>query len=162
MMLAMMQVNPALVQVSDRDRSSNVDLSARMLAVKLDSNAAESPFTFIPPDPRTTYRDLLAVCLDWDLEILKTLPEDEDVSLGILSADHVDLLSECAMRWRLPSSFRAWVFLEAIVDRCEKGLVPAACIHEATGIIAKVSEETAIDQWATSDVSCCGEVDIWN
>lgn len=156
MMLAMMQSNPTLVQSSDRDRYSHGDLSSRLESLKLNnlqSIPADSPFTFIPPDPRGTYRELLSICLDWDLEVLKTLPEDEDVSLGVLSPEHVDLLAECALRWRLPPSFRAWVFVEAIVDRCEQGLVPSACVHEATGMVAKVSEEMAIDQWAISDVS---------
>lgn len=155
MMLAMMQSNPGLVQASDRDRQSASDLSARMDRFSLNGgpSPAESPFTYIPPDPRSTYRELLSVCLDWDLEMLKTLPEDEDVSLGVLSPEHVNLLSECATRWRIPQSFRTWVFLEEIVDRCEQGLVPSACIHEAMGVVAKVSEETPIDQWAISDVS---------
>lgn len=159
MMLTMMQSNPALVQTSDRERYSNGDLSARMVGLKVNGTSTESPFTFIPPDPRETYRELLSVCLDWDLEVLKTLPEDEDVSLGVLSAEHVTLLGDCATRWRIPPSFRAWVFLEAIVDRCEQGLVPSACVHEATGMVAKVSEEMPIDQWAISDVSisCSGE-----
>lgn len=153
MMLAMMQSNPALVQASDRDRFSYGDLSARLDGLKLGSTA-DSPFTFIPPDPQATYRDLLSRCLDWDLEVLKSLPEEEDVSLGILSPDHVNLLGECAIRWRLPPSFRAWVFLDAIVDRCEQGMVPSACVHEATAMIAKMSEESSLDEWAISDVSC--------
>lgn len=139
------------MQASERDRHSNADLSTQMASLKVDGGA-DSPFTFIPPDPRANYREILSLCLDWDLEMLKSLPEDEDVSLGVLSPDHSDLLSECALRWRLPPSFRAWVFLEAIVDRYELGHVPAACVHEATGMIAKVSEESSIDQWAISDV----------
>jgi hypothetical protein len=153
MMLLMMQSNPSLTQSSDR--YSNGDLSARMDGLKLNGNGSgmDGLFTYIPPDPRQTYRDLLARCLDWDLEVLKTLPEDEDVSLSVLSQEHVALLGECAVRWRLPASFRSWVFLEAIVDRCEQGLVPAACVHEATAMLAKVSQETSIDTWAIPDVS---------
>lgn len=175
MMLAMMQANPSLVQTSDRDTSSRYsagDLAARVEAMRLGSTSGaydphtpypsnglgangtiDSPFTFIPPDPRATYRDLLSRCLDWDLEVLKSLPEEEDVSLGILSPEHVHLLGECAVRWRLPPSFRAWVFLDAIVQRCELGEVPSACVHEATGMVGKVSEEMAVDEWAVSDVS---------
>jgi hypothetical protein len=119
----------------------------------INSIAANSPFTYIPPNPQQTYKDLLARCLDWDLEVLKSLPEEEDVSLGILSPDHVHLLGECALRWRLPPTFRAWVFLEAIVERCELGLVPSACVHEATGMVGKVSEESPIGEWPIPDVS---------
>ena len=122
--------------------------------LRLDQGTSDiDSFTYVPPDPRETYIQLLDRCLDWDLEVLKTLPEDEDVSLGILSPEHVDLLGECAMRWRLPASFRSWVFLAAIVDRAEQGLVPTACIHEATGMVGKVSSEMPVDTWARSDVS---------
>lgn len=148
MMLSMMQLNPNLVQ---SDRHSNGDLSSRIDGLKLDDPVR--PFTYVPPDPKSTYRELLGHCLDWDLEILKTLPEDEDVSLGVLSQDHVTLLGECAVRWRLPASFRAWVFLEAIVKRCEQGDVPAACVHEAVAMVSKVIGEMPLSTWATSDVS---------
>lgn len=100
MMLLSMQSNPALVQSSNGD-----SLAVRIDGLKLDAPPVQ--FTYVPPDPRETYRELLSRCLDWDLEILKTLPEDEDVSLGVLSQDHLALLGECAVRWRLAPSFRA-------------------------------------------------------
>jgi hypothetical protein len=101
----MMQGNPSLSQTSEPNRFSN-DLSSRMDNLRLDQVSDSSSFTYVPPDPRSTYIELLNRCLDWDLEVLKTLPEDEDVSLGILSPEHVNLLGECATRWRLPASFR--------------------------------------------------------
>jgi len=148
----MMQANPSLSQTSEPNRFSN-DLSSRMDNLRLDQVSESSTFTYVPPDPRSTYIELLNRCLDWDLEVLKTLPEDEDVSLGILSPEHVNLLGECATRWRLPASFRSWVFLEAIVQRAEQGLVPTACIHEATGMVGKVSADMDVSSWANSDVS---------
>jgi len=148
----MMQANPSLSQTSEPNRFSN-DLSSRMDNLRLDQVSESSSFTYVPPDPRSTYIELLNRCLDWDLEVLKTLPEDEDVSLGILSPEHVNLLGECATRWRLPASFRSWVFLEAIVQRAEQGLVPTACIHEATGMVGKVSADMDVSSWANSDVS---------
>lgn len=151
-MLAMMQATPALVQSADRDRYSNGDLSAQMDKLGL-QNGTSSPFTFIPPEPKETYRELLGKCLDWDLEILRTMADDEDVSLSVLSQEHVALLSECATRWRLPPSFRAWQFLDGIVDRCEQGLVPSACVHEATAMLQKVLEEMPLSTWAIPDVS---------
>lgn len=152
-MLTMMQSNPSLSQTSDQNRFSNGDMPARMDNLRLDQVSDTESFTYVPPDPRATYIELLDRCLEWDLEVLKTLPEDEDVSLGILSPEHVNLLGECAMRWRLPASFRSWVFLAAIVNRAEQGLVPTACIHEATGMVGKVSDEMPVSTWANSDVS---------
>jgi len=160
MMLLMMQTNPGLVQTSDRH--SNGDLSARVDSLKLDGPT--SGFTFIPPDPRRTYRELLERCLDWDLEVLSTLPEDEDVSLGVLSQEHMTLLRECSVRWRLPARFHAWTFLDAIVAKLEEGTVPPACVHEATALVAKCSAEASVDTWAMSDVSAlksiCTNADV--
>ena len=147
-MLLMMQANPALVQSSDRH--SNGDLAGRIDGLKLDTPPVQ--FIYVPPDPFDTYRELVGHCLDWDLEILKTLPEDEDVSLGVLSTDHVALLSECAVRWRLAPSFRAWCFVEAIVERFEQGSVPAACVHEATAMVQKVQAEMPLSGWSKSEV----------
>jgi hypothetical protein len=150
MMLLMMQANPTLAQTLER-HSTGGDLSARVDSLR--SDGPTSSFTYVPSDPRSVYRDLLDRCLEWDLEVLSTLPEDEDVSLGVLSQEHMSLLGECAVRWRLPASFRAWVFLSAIVERFEQGNVPSACVHEATAMVAKVSAEASVDTWATSDVS---------
>ncbi|EIW68721.1 hypothetical protein TREMEDRAFT_39631, partial [Tremella mesenterica DSM 1558] len=151
-MLLMMQANPSLTQSTtdrDRDRLSSSDLASRVDNLRLD--APPISFVFIPPDPRHAYRELLERLLDFDLEVLKTLPEDEDVSLGVLTPDHVALLSECAIRWRLPASFRVWSFLDAMVERCEQGAVPAACVLEAGAIVDKVRLDAPEDTWAISD-----------
>ncbi|WVQ97784.1 hypothetical protein IAU59_004898 [Kwoniella sp. CBS 9459] len=147
MMLAMMQINPALTQSSDRT-------SAQDMATQLESTHLEKParaFTFIPPDSADLYRALLTRCLDRDLEILKTLPEDEDVSLGILSPEHAALLGECGARWRLPLPFRGQLFLKAILDKHVKGEVPAACVLEATGMLQRIQEEWPLSAWPISD-----------
>ena len=158
MMLSMLQANPKLIQSSASDRSSVIsslsstgDLSSRLDSLNLDE--ASKSFTYIPTDPRTTYLDLLNQCIEDDLAVMQNLEEDEDVSLGVLSPDHLSLLSECGTRWRLPRTFRNWCFLEAIVERLEASLVPAACLHEATEMVAKLSMETPISEWAVSDVS---------
>lgn len=110
-------------------------------------------FFYIPTDPRQTYRQLLRVCLDYDLQVLRTLPEDQDVSLGILSAEHTDFLTECANRWRLPLSFRSWVFLEAIQEHYEHGEVPPDCVFEAVGGVGRASQELPVSEWPVSDQS---------
>ncbi|WWD22030.1 hypothetical protein CI109_106518 [Kwoniella shandongensis] len=148
-MLLMMQSNPSLSQSSDR--SSVSDVSSRIESIALDPS--QRHFTYIPSNAQRTYCEILDRCLDDDLEVLKTLPEDEDVSLGILSQEHLTLLGECAMRWRLPSSFRSWVFFSAIIDRFEKGDVPSACVHEAMMMVHKVEMEYPVSQWAIRDVS---------
>ncbi|KIR54463.1 cytoplasmic protein [Cryptococcus gattii Ru294] len=86
-MLQMMQLDPTLVQSSSRLSQSN-SLQASS------SDNVTYPFTFIPSNPRQRYYQLLGKCLDHDLEVLKTLPEDQDVPLSILSGGHALLLSD--------------------------------------------------------------------
>lgn len=107
--------------------------------------------TFVPSDPRETYRQLLRVCLDHDLQVLRTLPEDQDVSLGILSAAHTSLLDECALYWRLPTTFRSWVFLEAIQEHYTQGEVPPDCVFEAAGGVGRASQDYPISDWPIPD-----------
>ncbi|WWC87193.1 uncharacterized protein L201_002079 [Kwoniella dendrophila CBS 6074] len=147
MMLNMMQTNPNLTQSSDRHSTS--EISSQIDSLNLDST--DHRFTFIPPNPRNTYRELLHHCLAWDLEILKTLPEDEDVSLGILSPEHISLLQSCASRWRLPVSFRSSSFLIAIVDHYQKGEVPSACVFEAMAMVDRAEEEMPSTSWPIND-----------
>lgn len=148
-MLQMMQSDPTLVQSSSRlSQSNSLHTSS--------SDNVTYPFTFIPSNPRQRYYQLLGKCLDHDLEVLKTLPEDQDVPLSILSDGHALLLSECAARWRLPSFFRSRVFLEAIVRRFSEGSVPSACVQEALSMMDKVQTDQHPSTWPVSEVSeCC-------
>ncbi|TXT13456.1 hypothetical protein VHUM_00823 [Vanrija humicola] len=134
-----------------RDRGANRtekgDLAFSLDRLQIDHRT----LTFVPPDPRETYRSLLRLCLDHDLHLLRTLPEDQDVSLGILSAAHVNLLEQCALRWRLPSTFRSWAFLDAIEGHYEQGEVPPDCVFEAVGAVGRVSEEEPVSEWAIPD-----------
>lgn len=129
------------------DKPDQVDLVQSLEGLKMEDRA----LTYVPPDPREAYRHILRIALDHDLEILRTLPEDQDVSLGILSAEHVALLAECALRWRIPKSYSSWVFLEAIQDHYEKGEVPPDCVFEATGEIGRVSREVPVSSWSILD-----------
>ncbi|OWZ78089.1 cytoplasmic protein [Cryptococcus neoformans Tu401-1] len=143
-MLQMMQLDPTLVQSSSRlSQSNSLHTSS--------SDNVTYPFTFIPSNPRQRYYQLLGKCLDHDLEVLKTLPEDQDVPLSILSDGHALLLSECAARWRLPSFFRSRVFLEAIVRRFSEGSVPSACVQEALSMMDKVQTDQHPSTWPVSE-----------
>lgn len=129
------------------DRPDKVDLVQSLEGLKLEDRT----LTFVPPDPRDAYRQLLRTLLNYDLEILRTLPEDQDVSLGILSAEHVVFLAECALRWRIPPSFSTWVFLDAIQDHYEQGEVPPDCVFEATGEVGRVTQEQPVSSWSILD-----------
>jgi hypothetical protein len=116
-----------------------------------DDEAALAGFTFIPPDPKAYYRRALELCIDHDLEQIKYQPEEEEVSLSILSRAHVELLSECALRWRLMSPFRSLANLEVVQRKHDAGEVPLDCITEALNATQLVIDESGIETWAVAD-----------
>jgi hypothetical protein len=73
-----------------------------------DSIAPSSSFTYIPPAPRKFYKHLLSMCLYADLALMMSpeVDDNDEVSLGILSSPHLDLLNECAVRWRVDHPYR--------------------------------------------------------
>lgn len=65
----------------------------------------DTPYTYIPPDPRAYYRHVVQKCLTSDLQ-------DPDAKL--LAKSSLDLLNECCTRWRIPQFSRAILFLDVI------------------------------------------------
>ncbi|PCH43120.1 hypothetical protein WOLCODRAFT_25738 [Wolfiporia cocos MD-104 SS10] len=110
-------------------------------------------FTFIPPNPRKYYKRLLEYCLIADLEAMlsPTVGDDDEVSLGILSAPHIELINECALRWRIGQPYRVACFLDLVRQFFERNEVPLECIPEAMQNIQKVLHETELDKWPTQD-----------
>ncbi|KAI7470299.1 hypothetical protein KC351_g12754 [Hortaea werneckii] len=78
-------------------------------------------FTFIPPDARSYYCQLLKIALTHDLADadLEPPPTAEDGSPGIklLSRQSTELLNEVALRWRIPIFTRMVLFLEVIREK---------------------------------------------
>ncbi|PWN50695.1 hypothetical protein IE53DRAFT_82315 [Violaceomyces palustris] len=109
-------------------------------------------FTYIPPDPRAYYRRALELCIDYDLEQIKHQPEEEEVSLSILSKIHMDLLNECAVRWRLMANFRAVTNLDVIKYKYDRGEVPLDCISEALNTMQRATAEADLTTWMVADV----------
>lgn len=109
-------------------------------------------FIYIPPNPIQQYKALMDQCLDFDLESMKSLAEDEEVSLKILSSRHLDLLEQCAFRWRLMTPFQVAVFFSAICRRFEEEEIPIIdCVSEALTDVFRVMEELKFEGWATRD-----------
>ena len=111
-------------------------------------------FTFIPPNPKKYYQRLLELCLIADLEIMLSpeTEETEEVSLGILSVPHLQVLNECALRWRIGYPYRATCFLDSVRQFYERGDIPLECIPEALQGIARVMQDLAVDRWPVQDV----------
>ena len=80
----------------------------------------ESVFTYIPPDPRATYRFVLSLALTHDLrdETRDAAPTASNApSSNILSKPSTDLLNELAKRWRIPKFSRAVLFLDVVKEK---------------------------------------------
>ncbi|KAL4063041.1 hypothetical protein V8B97DRAFT_2087962 [Scleroderma yunnanense] len=110
-------------------------------------------FTFIPPNPKRFYKRLVEYCLVTDLELMFS-PEVDDadeVPLTVLSPPHVELINECALRWRMGHPYRATCFLELIKQLYERGDVPMECIPEALQTVSKVQNDLEIDKWSIQD-----------
>ena len=78
--------------------------------------------------------------------------DNDEVSLGILSAPHLDLINECALRWRIGHPHRAACFLDLVRQFYERNDVPMECIPEALQAVAKVIHDTELELWFTQDV----------
>jgi len=109
-------------------------------------------FTYIPPNPKKFYKRLLEICIDYDLKLMETLDKDQTVSLGILSSKSLDVLNECALRWRMMSSYRVSSFLDVIKYRYEREKVPYECIPDALQVIERTLQESNLDLWPKVDV----------
>jgi hypothetical protein len=111
-------------------------------------------FTYIPPNPKKYYKRLLELCLDGDLAAMHdpNVNDDDQVSLGILSHPHIELINECALRWRISQTYRAACFLDLIKHLFERNEVPLDCVPEALGGISKVMNEISFEKWTISDV----------
>jgi hypothetical protein len=111
-------------------------------------------FTFIPPNPKKFYRRLLESCLVADLEIMLSpeIDDNDEVSLGILSPPHIDLLNECALRWRIGQQYRVTCFLDLVRQFYERNDVPLECVPEAMQTVSKAISDLDINQWTVHDV----------
>ncbi|EIW76820.1 cytoplasm protein [Coniophora puteana RWD-64-598 SS2] len=110
-------------------------------------------FTYIPPNPRKFYKRLVEFCLVADLELMFS-PEVDDadeVPLTILSGPHLDLINECALRWRIGQPYRVTCFMDLIKQFYERSDVPMECIPEALQAVSKALHDTEIDRWPVHD-----------
>lgn len=88
---------------------------ANDLAEGTDSD--DNIYTFIPADPRSVYRFVLAQALSFDLKDTSLEPSEATSttpSIKLLSKQSTELLNEMALRWRIPRSSRVVIFLDIV------------------------------------------------
>ncbi|SPO32406.1 uncharacterized protein UTRI_02963 [Ustilago trichophora] len=110
-----------------------------------------SSFVYIPPDPRAYYHRALEICIDYDLEMIKHQPEEEEVSLSILSKSHVELLAQCASHWRLASPYLVTSNLEVIKSKYDNGEVPLDCVSESLGSVMHTLSDVDFAFWMQAE-----------
>lgn len=117
-------------------------------------------FTFIPPNPRKYYKRLLEYCVAADLEAMLSpaVGDDDEVSLGILSAAHIELINEVALRWRIGQPYRVACFLDIVRQFYERNEVPLECVPEALNNIARVTTEIDLDKWPKQDCDYLAQI----
>lgn len=111
-------------------------------------------YIFIPSNPKKFYKRLLELCLIADLEAMLSpnVGDEDEVSLGILTQAHIELINECALRWRIGQPYRVSCFLELIRQFYERTEVPIECIPEALANVKKVRQEIDLEKWPIQDV----------
>lgn len=138
MMLAIVQSNPELAksttgsglpqfnesqfEAPHSDASSYVlsqpmDISSLSIADASDEQQLDTGdlYTFIPPDPRSYYRFILAQAATHDLHdrLLEPSEATSDIpAMKLLSKQSTELLNEVGLRWRIPPGSRAALFLD--------------------------------------------------
>ncbi|KAF8335868.1 uncharacterized protein EI90DRAFT_2912352 [Cantharellus anzutake] len=115
-------------------------------------------FTYIPPNPKKFYKRLTELCMEYDLRAMAHLPEDQEVSLGILSQAHLELVNECALRWRINPSYRVACFFDIIKYKYEREEVPLECIPEGLQMVSKTLHDLPISKWPIDDVEYLAQV----
>ena len=119
-----------------------------------DKQTEDSPYTYIPNDPRSYFRLLMNMCMDIDTSIS---PDNEKAKSSVLSQASDDLLRECWTTWRLSSPFRAVLYLELVKNRMDteeaQGEVDILEARDAMRSLDKCLKESDVRNWTINDVS---------
>ncbi|KAG9306366.1 hypothetical protein G9A89_018249 [Geosiphon pyriformis] len=113
------------------------------------SEGTYGAFTYIPPNPKIYYKVLLNRCLDYELSIRSP----EDISVKLLSKNTNDLLNDCVLRWRVPSGYRALLYLDAVRVKYDDHheLVNLDHIREGIHILKDSIKKRDVSNWTISD-----------
>lgn len=114
-------------------------------------NEEDGELTFVPSDTTAAYQRVLERCIDVDLDAIRKKSEEEEVSLGILSPLHLQLLDVLAERWRIPRAFRALANLRVVKARYDCGDIPFECLGSALDQVVQVVQEVEPPQWRKHD-----------
>ncbi|KAI9243823.1 hypothetical protein BDA99DRAFT_529801 [Phascolomyces articulosus] len=109
---------------------------------------SQNAFAFIPNDPRSHFRLLMAMCIDYDNEVV---PDCERAKTSVLSQQSDELLRECWRTWRLSAPFRAVLYLELVRTRFDQNKLDLEDVKDASRALDKVIKENSSKTWAIND-----------
>ncbi|KAJ3147705.1 hypothetical protein HDU86_007880 [Geranomyces michiganensis] len=118
------------------------------------TNGAAYPTSPAPSNPRATYRLLLDTCLKHDMQQAQNTGSGGGGGGGgafTLSKLSVALLSECAIRWKLPKEYKEIVHLDLLVTHYTTGVLIEDDLYPRFRAIAKASR--GCDAWTVADRS---------
>ncbi|KAF1985551.1 C2 domain protein [Aulographum hederae CBS 113979] len=105
----------------------------------------DAPYTFIPPEPRHYYRAILREALNFDIrdaELFPSEPSPDMPSVKLLSKSSTDLLSEIALRWRVPQFSRPVLFLDVIREKYSRAEIDLDTLEAAFLYVKEPQVET--------------------
>ncbi|KAG0169801.1 hypothetical protein DFQ30_003238, partial [Apophysomyces sp. BC1015] len=160
--LMLMNPNLALSAASETDvGSSNLLSGGGVMRISNDgkrmslygdahdlSGSVQGSFTFIPNDPRSFFRLLMNMCIDYDTNVT---PESERAKTSILSQQSDELLRECWKTWRLSAPFRALLYVELVKNRFDAEELDFEDVKDAVRALDKALKENDVQSWAIND-----------
>ena len=116
--------NNASVDLGSRQGSQSSEIGAAYgldqaidgLNMRDDLANGDEPYTFIPSDPRSYYRAIVKEALTYDLADAQQ-NQGATEYIGLLSKQSQELLSEIALRWRVPQFSRLILYLDVIREK---------------------------------------------
>ncbi|KAG1151513.1 hypothetical protein G6F37_002376 [Rhizopus arrhizus] len=156
MTVMVMNPNLTLTNKSEQDGGSSNLLSGMKPSdskrSSVNGTADESPYTYIPNDPRSYFRLLMNMCMDLDTN---TTSDVERAKTSVLSQASDDLLRECSNTWRLSAPFRSVLYLELIKTRMDTEEIDIfdaiEDVREAIRALDKCLKENEIRNWTIND-----------
>ncbi|KAI5785910.1 hypothetical protein EDC01DRAFT_194231 [Geopyxis carbonaria] len=143
----------SIYSTSTSSSSYNVaDVDAMSLSNGSSVEDDDTPYIYIPPDPRVFYRHLVDRCLTYDLNDPELLPLEipEVDPVLLLSKNSIDLLDQCALRWRVPKFSRMVLFLDAIRSKYQEQEIDLDTLDGAF-MYFKTEVQSNPFQWTIAD-----------
>jgi hypothetical protein len=115
----------------------------------------DTPYVYVPPDPRIFYRHVVSRCLtadynDSEIELEPIdIPGSDDPVL-LLSKSSFELLEQCSLRWRVPKFSRMVLFLDALRMKYQEGEVDLSTLDAAFMFFDKMVESNWV-AWSLAD-----------